>query len=127
MSTYPEVASTWRTTLDEGVGWGEVGWGMSTYPQVASTWHTALDEGEHLQYVSICKEIYIYIYLSFFLSIYLSDLSILSMFGSYGLFSVTMLESFSHFTKQRPLLVREVLAVEVCEPTCTAENHLNFE
>ena len=33
------------------------------------------------------------------------------------------------FTKQRPLLVREVLAVEVCEPTCpaAAENHLNFE
>ena len=33
------------------------------------------------------------------------------------------------FTKQRHLLVRDVLAVEVCEPTCpaAAENHLNFE
>ena len=33
------------------------------------------------------------------------------------------------FTEHRLFLVREMLAVEVCEPTCPApaENHINFE
>ena len=33
------------------------------------------------------------------------------------------------FTEQRPLLVCEMLAVEVCEPTCpaAAEDEINFE